>query len=109
MARKNTVGRDGARARARLESLPDVHLTETLGWVTLDHVGNPGNLGAILRTCDAVGCAGIILLGDTTDPYHPAALRASMGAVFSQRLMRAELDEFARWKREHGYSVVGTS
>src|SRR5207245_8395225 len=71
--------------------------------------GNPGNLGAILRTCDAVGCAGIILLGDTTDPYHPAALRASMGAVFSQRLVRAQLDEFARWKREHGYIVVGTS
>jgi TrmH family RNA methyltransferase len=101
----------GAVIRPRLDSLREVHLTdaERLGWVTLDAVGNPGNLGAILRTCDAVGCAGIMMLGQTTDPYHPAALRASMGAVFSQRLVRAEFAGFVRWKREHGYVVVGTS
>jgi len=99
----------GAVVRPRLELLQDVRLTNTLGWVALDAVGNPGNLGAILRTCDAVGCAGIIMLGNTTDPYHPAAVRASMGAVFSQRLVRAGFDEFAQWKRQHGYTVIGTS
>jgi TrmH family RNA methyltransferase len=100
----------GAVVRSRLERLEDVELSaDTLGWVTLDHVGNPGNLGAILRTSDAVGCAGVLMLGDTTDPYHPAALRASMGAVFAQRLVRAGFDEFVRWKDAHGYTVAGTS
>lgn len=99
----------GAVVRPRVESLEDVQLDRTLGWVALDAVGNPGNLGAILRTSDAAGCAGIIMLGHTTDPYHPAALRASMGAVFSQRLIRASFDEFADWKRDRGCPVAGAS
>ncbi len=99
----------GAVVRQQIHSLNDLELAETLGWVTLDAVGNPGNLGAILRTSDAVGCSGIVMLGHTTDPYHPAALRASMGAVFAQKLIRAEFGEFMHWKRERGYSVVGTT
>jgi TrmH family RNA methyltransferase len=69
----------------------------------------PGNLGTILRTCDAVGGAGLILVGPATDPYDPAAVRASMGAVFSQRLVRASREELAAWKRRHTCLVVGTS
>ena len=99
----------GAVVRPRLLTLADVRLDRGLGWVALDNVGNPGNLGAILRTCDAVGCEGIIMLGPTVDPYHPSALRASMGAVFWQRLVRASFDEFAAWKRARGYPVVGAS
>ncbi|MDP9350428.1 MAG: RNA methyltransferase [Chloroflexota bacterium] len=99
----------GAVVRQQVHSLNDLELADTLGWVTLDAVGNPGNLGAILRTSDAVGCSGIVMLGHTTDPYHPAALRASMGAVFAQKLIRAEFAEFMAWKRERGYSVVGTT
>jgi TrmH family RNA methyltransferase len=78
-------------------------------WVALDTVQYPGNLGAILRTCDAVGGAGVILLGNTTDPYDPAAVRASLGAIFSQRLARASFAEFAAWRRRHNIVVVGTS
>lgn len=99
----------GAVVRSRMESLDEVYPSDGVGWVALDSVGNPGNLGAILRTCDAVGCDGILLLGDTTDPYHPAAVRASMGAIFAQRLVRARWDEFLRWKAERGYHVTGTS
>jgi TrmH family RNA methyltransferase len=100
----------GAVVRPRLQTLADVVPDRrSLGWVALATVGNPGNLGAILRTCDAVGCAGIILLGETTDPYHPSAVRASMGAVFSQRLVRAELAAFGRWARDQGWVVAGTS
>jgi TrmH family RNA methyltransferase len=78
-------------------------------WVALDTVQYPGNLGTILRTCDAVGGAGVILLGNTTDPYDPAGVRASMGAIFSQRLVRASFAEFAGWCRRHKLAVVGTS
>jgi TrmH family RNA methyltransferase len=99
----------GAVVKQRWESLEQVELVTELYWVAIDAVQDPGNLGTILRTSDAVGGAGIILLGPTTDPYDPAALRASMGAVFAQRLVRASFGEFAAWKQEHGHRVVGTS
>jgi len=78
-------------------------------WVALSEVADPGNLGAILRTCDAVGSAGVILVGGTTDPFDPGCVRASMGAVFSQRLVRTGLGELAAWARRHSCTVVGTS
>ena len=100
----------GAVIRQRWEPLEQVRLSSgDFCWVALDAVQDPGNLGTILRTCDAVGCAGVILLGQSTDPYDPEALRASMGAVFSQRLIRASFDAFAAWKYQHEYRVVGTS
>lgn len=78
-------------------------------WVALDTVADPGNLGTILRTGDAAGARGVILLDQSTDPYDPTALRASMGAVFAQQLIRATHSEFAGWQRRGGYIVVGTS
>lgn len=99
----------GALVRQRWELLEQIRLERGLGWVALDAVQDPGNLGTILRTGDAVGCTGVILLGATTDPYDPAALRASMGAIFSQRLVRASFDAFADWKRQQYYPLIGTS
>lgn len=78
-------------------------------WVVLDSVADPGNLGTILRTHDAVGGAGVILLDQSTDPYDPSAVRGSMGALFSQRLVRSSFSDFARWKRQNGYPLIGTS
>lgn len=80
-----------------------------LCWLALDRVQSPGNLGTVLRTCEAVGAAGVILLGPQADPYDPAAIRATMGALFAQRLVRATWAEFAAWKRRHGCLLVGTS
>lgn len=51
--------------------------------VGLDRIGNPGNLGTIMRTADATGAAGVVLIGACADPYDPAAIKASMGAVFN--------------------------
>lgn len=99
----------GAVVHSHVEGIEAIQITEGRNWVALDAVGNPGNLGAILRTCDAVGCAGAVLLGNTTDPFHPAAVRASMGALFRQRLVRASFDEFTCWKHAHPFPVVGTS
>ncbi len=95
--------------RQQWEPLAQVRLEPSETWVALESVQDPGNLGTILRTCDAVGVAGLLLLGASTDPYDPAALRASMGAVFAQRLARADVAQFAAWKQQHGYRVVGTS
>ena len=78
-------------------------------WIALDAVQNPGNLGTILRTHDAVGGSGVILLDHTVDPYDPTAVRASMGAVLSQRLIQVPLSVFSEWKMQFGYPVIGTS
>jgi TrmH family RNA methyltransferase len=99
----------GIVAHQRWQDLTRIRPQAGQCWVALDTVQYPGNLGAILRTCDAVGGAGVILLGNTTDPYDPAAVRASLGAIFSQRLARASFAEFAAWCRRHNTIVVGTS
>jgi RNA methyltransferase, TrmH family len=98
-----------AVVRQRWERLDHIRFDDARCWVALEGVQYPGNLGTILRTSDAVGGAGAILLGPTADPFDPTAVRASTGAIFGQRLVRASLDEFAAWKRCWGVRVIGTS
>ncbi len=98
----------GAVVHQRWETLS----SETAGrrcWVALHDIQHPGNLGTIIRTNDAIGGDGVILSGQTTDPYHPVAVRGSLGAVFSQRLVRTTPEELSRWAKASGCTVVGTS
>jgi RNA methyltransferase, TrmH family len=102
--------RHGVGAVMKTQITPISQLeTAPANWVALGGLGNSGNLGAILRTCDAVGAAGLLLLDQTTDPYHPAALRASMGAIFAQQLVRASFVEMFAWAKLAGCPVVGTA
>ena len=66
-------------------------------------------MGAILRTIDAVGASGLILIGEGVDAYHPTAVRASMGAIFRHPAARVSLPEFIHWVKKHIYHVYGTS
>lgn len=70
---------------------------------------DPGNVGTILRTIDAVGASGLILLEGGVDAYHPGAVRASMGAIFWKPPISASFSEFIAWAGQHGYTVYGTS
>jgi TrmH family RNA methyltransferase len=70
---------------------------------------DPGNVGTILRTIDAVGASGLLLLDCTLDPYHPGAVRASMGASFWHPVVEANFAAFALWAEEHEYTIYGTS
>jgi TrmH family RNA methyltransferase len=70
---------------------------------------DPGNIGTILRTIDAVGASGLVLLDDSADPYHSSAVRASMGTIFWYSLVQATFDEFSSWSSHHAYHVYGTS
>ena len=99
----------GAVVRQRWEPLAHITPGDELCWIALHTVRSAGNLGTILRTSDAVGGAGVILLGDAVDPYDPAAVRATMGALYSQRLVRTTPAAFARWKQRHGCLLVGTA
>jgi RNA methyltransferase, TrmH family len=70
---------------------------------------DPGNLGTILRAIDATGASGLILLDEGVDPYHPSAVRASMGALFWYPVASTTFGDFAGWANEHSYHVYGTS
>jgi RNA methyltransferase, TrmH family len=77
-------------------------------WVALDRVRDPGNLGTVVRTVDAVGAAGIVLVGETTDPFSVEAVRATMGSVFSVPLAKATPESFLAWRKDFPGLVVGT-
>lgn len=77
-------------------------------WVALQAVRDPGNLGTIVRTADAAGCGGVILVGDCCDPYSVEAVRATMGSIFAVPLAKATIPEFIGWRESWPGSVVGT-
>ncbi|MFM1814683.1 MAG: hypothetical protein RLZ98_1378 [Pseudomonadota bacterium] len=77
-------------------------------WLALEEVRDPGNLGTIIRTMDAVGGAGVILIGNCCDAYARECVRATMGSVFSVPLVRVTLDRFAAWRQGFRGDVVGT-
>lgn len=78
--------------------------------VALDHIGNPGNLGTIIRTADAAGAAAVVLIGSGADPFDPAAIKASMGSVFALPVVRAsDLDGFYAWTGDLGITVAATT
>ncbi|MEM6908061.1 MAG: RNA methyltransferase [Pseudomonadota bacterium] len=76
-------------------------------WLVAERLRDPGNLGTMLRTGDAVGAGGLILIDDCADPFSAEAVRASMGAVFSQRIAQASWDAFITWLREPGGIAAG--
>ncbi|MGY6707523.1 MAG: TrmH family RNA methyltransferase [Rhizobiaceae bacterium] len=92
----------------RLSQLADIKPGDGDVWVALDRVRDPGNLGTIIRTVDAVGAKGVILVGDTTDPFSLETVRATMGSLFSVPLARAREEEFLAWRKHTSARFVGT-
>jgi TrmH family RNA methyltransferase len=78
-------------------------------WIVAQALRDPGNIGTILRTGDAVGAGGLILVDDSADPFSVEAVRASMGAVFTQEIAAARWPEFIAWLRSGEGQLVGTS
>jgi TrmH family RNA methyltransferase len=78
-------------------------------WIVAQALRDPGNIGTILRTGDAVGAGGLILIDDSADPYSVEAVRASMGAIFTQEVAAARWPEFLAWLRSGEGQLVGTS
>ena len=78
-------------------------------WIVAQALRDPGNLGTILRTGDAVGAGGLILVDECVDPFSVEAVRATMGALFTQEVAQASWDEFRRWLRSGPGELIGTS
>ncbi len=77
-------------------------------WVALEQGRDPGNLGTIIRTADAAGAGGVILIGDCCDPFSTEAVRATMGSVFAVKIARASVEDFLSWRARWPGSVIGT-
>ncbi len=101
----------GIVAAVRPRALPLESLAPTTHpWlVAVTAAQTPGNIGTLLRTVDAVGASALLLLDGGTDPYAPAAVRASMGAIFWVPLVQTPWEAFHPWAQRHGYRLYGSS
>jgi TrmH family RNA methyltransferase len=77
-------------------------------WLALEEVRDPGNLGTILRTVDAVGANGVILIGQSCDPYSRECVRATMGSIFAVPLVKTTREAFLEWRQRWTGDVAGT-
>jgi TrmH family RNA methyltransferase len=77
-------------------------------WLGLEEIRDPGNLGTIIRTAGAVGVEGIVLIGNTCDPFSPETIRASTGSFAKVKLAGASLAEFLKWRPSWKGRVIGT-
>ncbi|MGH3158531.1 MAG: TrmH family RNA methyltransferase [Streptosporangiaceae bacterium] len=99
-----------AIVRGQVASLDDLAAGPGTVFTALHRIGNPGNLGTIIRTVDATGGAGVITVGGSTDPFAPAAVKASMGSLFAVPVAHApDPDAFYGWAAAHGVEVIATS
>jgi TrmH family RNA methyltransferase len=80
-----------------------------LCWVVLEAIRSEGNFGSLIRTSEAIGGAGFILVGPRIDPFDPAVVRASMGALFRQTFVRTNCPSLRNWLRRHRCCVIGAS
>ena len=77
-------------------------------WVALEQIRDPGNLGTIIRTADAAGLGGVLLVGDCVDPYSVETVRATMGSIFTVPITRTTKEAFLLDRPRWTGSVVGT-
>lgn len=107
-------GKDNAQAMVgvysdRLTPLDALDRSVAPIWIVAQAMRDPGNLGTILRTSDAVGGGGVILVDDCVDPFSVETVRASMGALFTQAMVVTRWDIFLAWLRSGPGQLVGTS
>ena len=89
-------------------NLSGIKTEDTRCWVALDRVRDPGNLGTIMRTMDAIAADGIILIDECTDPFSVESVRASMGAIFSLKIIHCSSEEFLSFKGNFNGKIIGT-
>jgi TrmH family RNA methyltransferase len=89
--------------------------------IEIDHLGaiktaaalvspqDPGNVGTILRTLEAVGADALFLLDGGVELYHPTVVRSSMGTIFWKPVVQTSFDRFVEWARQGNVQLIGTS
>jgi RNA methyltransferase, TrmH family len=92
-----------------IKTLDEIQLDRFSCWTVLGQVQSLGNFGSLLRTSAAIGATGFILLGQQIDPYEPVVVRATMGALFKQTIVRTNVELFRQWIKRNDIAVIGAS
>ena len=92
-----------------IQALEEIQPEPFSCWTVLGQVQSLGNFGSLLRTSSAIGASGFILLGQQIDPYEPVVVRATMGALFNQTIVRTNTELFRRWIKRNNLAVIGAS
>lgn len=95
--------------RQRVSNLADLPASGARRYVALYEVRDPGNLGTVIRTADAAGCDGVILIGNTCDPFSVESVRATMGSLFAMRLAATSFADFRAWCSRSDMRVIAAS
>lgn len=98
-----------AAFRPQESSLTDLDASGPRRWIALFEIRDPGNLGTIIRTADAAGVDGVILIGHCCDPFSIEAVRATMGSLFCVPIVRCDAEAFLAWRVEHDARLVAAS
>jgi len=98
-----------AVGRVKAQRLDDLPQNATALLLVIEAVEKPGNLGAILRSCDGAGVDGIIVCDAATDIYNPNTIRASLGAIFTTRVVMATNEEAAQFLKARKVKMIATS
>ena len=93
----------------RFKSLKTVSHDQSNCWVVLEQIRDPGNLGTIIRTIDAIGANGVILIDQCCDPYSVECVRATMGSLFSVPIVQTTQEDFIEWRKGWAGDVIGTT
>jgi len=108
ITRKDNPQMVAAVVKQRWKDLPDTPTSNQSVWIVLDRIRDPGNLGTIIRTADSAGAEGILLVGETTDPFSFEATRASMGSIFNVPFVKMSEEAFLEWRPKWQGQVIGT-
>ena len=91
-------------------AIPDMgELPRLRNAIVLENVQDPGNVGTVVRTASAFGVDAVILVGACADLYQPKTVRATMGAIFRERVLTLELDELCALLKEQGLPLYGAA
>ena len=84
-------------------------IEKVLTAIVLENVQDPGNVGTVIRTADAMGTGLVILVGDCADLYNPKTVRATMGGIFRQKVMETDLDGLIDYVNRNGLKLYGAA
>lgn len=95
--------------KQRFAQPPDVaKLDGSETWIALEDVRDPGNLGTIVRTADAAGLSGVILVGTCCDPFAPETIRATMGSIFAMPIVKLDAASFGNLAKRWPGDIIAT-
>jgi RNA methyltransferase, TrmH family len=97
-----------AVAKPHMLKIAELRLSKKPLLVVVEQVEKPGNLGAILRTCDAAGVDAVLVCDARTDIYNPNVIRSSLGAVFTVNVATGPCEEVLKFLKANKVKIVGT-